>query len=576
LSSDDVQLTLDFEAQLFIVGAGVRDTALCKQVPGMFARKDSVTDAAVVWRCPATWYHANVLRRVFGARLTYGQDIAQWAAAELAAEQARLAIKDMPVGDDGPLYTYQKRGVNWMFGTSAILADDMGLGKTVQALTALEVTTDREFGDTRDAVVVSTNAMLFKWAEEARIWAPSWNPVVVTGTADKRRKLIESAPPHSLFIVGWGSLRTHTRVAGYGSVSLTPEERQPKDLNHRNIAFVIADESHKAKDPKAKQTRALWHLADHATAVYPLTGTPVQNAYLDLWSQLRLVAPIEFANRGAFQDRYVFGFETDYGFQPVGWRAENKDELFRFVDQYLLRRTKDEVGLDLPPKTYDRRLIELTTAQAKAYKAMKKEALAEFDGALLTAADPLTKAMRLSQIASAVPVVEDGKVVALEDPSNKLDALVEILDEGDGQLVVFAASKKLINLAEARLDKKKVSSVRITGDESPEVRGLHVQQFQEGLARVALCTFGAGSEGITLTAASTAVFLQRPWSLVQSRQAEDRIHRIGQKSESVVIIDLVSKGTVDVGVHQTLVVKGEVFESVTRDKARLRAMIEED
>lgn len=570
MSYEDVPLSLHFDSMSFVVGAGVRDTALCKQVPGMIARKTDVNEAGVTWLCPATWYHANVLRKVFGARLTYGQEIAQWAATEAAAEQQRLAIRNMPVAEGGKLYEYQKRGVNWMYGTSAILADDMGLGKTVQALTALDVATLEG-----DAVVVTTNAMLFKWAEEAKLWAPSWNPVVVHGSAEKRRKLIDQAPPRSLFVVGWATLRTHTRLSGYGSISLDAGDRDEKELNHRNVQYVVADESHKAKDPKAKQTRALWFLADHATYVYPLTGTPVQNAYLDLWSQLRLVRPVEFSNRGAFQDRYVFGFETDYGFQPVGWRAENKDELFRFVDQVLLRRTKDEVGLDLPPKTYDRRLIEMTTAQAKAYKTLKKEALAELNGELLTAADPLTKMMRLSQIASATPVVEDGKVIAMEKPSNKVDALLEILDEGPGQVVVFAASKKLINLVEDALDKKKVTSVRITGDESAEVRGLHVQQFQEGLARVALCTFGAGSEGITLTAASTAVFLQRPWSLVQSRQAEDRIHRIGQTASSVVIIDLVSKGTVDVGVHQTLVVKGEVFESVTRDKARLRALVEE-
>lgn len=557
----------------FVLDCGPRDTPLCKQVPGMRAGKVDVTLGEVEWTCPATWYHAIVLRNVFQDRLTYGEDVRQWAETQAHFERARLAIKDAPMSEGGRLYPYQKTGANWLWHRSSILADDMGLGKTVQALQALEATVTLSDGPLSDALVVTTNSMLFKWAEEAASWAPTWNPVVVTGSADKRRKLIESAPPGSLFIVGWATLRSHTRLSGYGSITLDPKERTEQELNRREIRVVIADEAHRAKDPKAKQTRALWYLADRATDVWTLTGTPVANEPIDLWSQLRLVMPVEFQSKSAFQDRYVFGFETDWGFQPVGWRMENKAELFRFVDQVMLRRTKEEAGLQLPPKTYERRVVELTASQARVYKALKKEGLAAINGELLTAADQLTLTGRLSQVASATPVIEDGQVVALDKPSNKVDALLEILDEGSGQVVVFAASKKLINLVEEALDKKKVTSVRITGDESAEVRGLHVQQFQEGLARVALCTFGAGSEGITLTAASTAVFLQRPWSLVQSRQAEDRIHRIGQSASRVLIIDVVSKGTVDVGVHRALVEKGETLESVTRDRDRLRELL---
>ena len=159
-----------------------------------------------------------------------------------------------------------------------------------------------------------------------------------------------------------------------------------------------------------------------------------------------------------------------------------------------------------------------------------------------------------------------------------MSALLEILAEGDGTepVVVFAQSRKLIDLVEQHLDKQKVTSVRITGAEGSERRALHVRQFQEGAVRVALCTFGAGSEGITLTKASMAVFLQRPWSLVQSRQAEDRIHRIGQSADRVLIIDLVSRGTVDAKVHEALVVKGEHLESVVRDRDRMAALLDGD
>lgn len=473
-----------------------------------------------------------------------------------------------------PLYDFQKVGVSFLATAGrAILADDMGTGKGPQSLSALRML-DLLHGDAFPALVVTTNSMKFKMAEEAGRWCPDKTVSVVDGTADKRRKQI--ATKADIYIVNWESLRTHSRLAGYGSISLSAADREPKDFNLCGIRTLIADEAHKAKDPKAQQTRALWAIASDAKYVFALTGTPVSNTPNDLWALLHLMDPLTWASRSAFQDRYVYGYQADWGFEPIGWRVDTKDELFRFVDQYMLRRSKAEVLTELPAKTYESRVIDLTPKQAKAYKEMRKEMMANIDGELLTTDNALVKLLRLSQIASATPVLQEGEVTALTDPSNKVSALLEILDETDEPIVVFAQSRKLIDLVEEHLDKKKVTSVRITGREGSELRALHVRQFQEGAVRVALCTFGAGSEGITLTRASTAVFLQRPWSLVQSRQAEDRIHRIGQDADKVLIIDLISKGTVDAKVHEALVVKGEHLESVVRDRDRMAAMLEGD
>lgn len=575
-------VTLTFkDSDHFKVDVGPRDTALCKQVPGMRATKNNVQAGEVEWSCPASLFHAVVLRSVFRDRLVYGPDVEAWGHTQRLREENRLSLKTAPVaGLDARLRPFQRVGVTWLLGGDSILADDMGLGKTIQALAALEDSrgaVHRPGFGVADALVVTTNSMKFKWAEEAAVWAPSWSGsvVVVDGSADKRRKQISSAPAGTLFIINWESLRIHSRLTGYGSISLTAAEKQPRDFNLRDIRVVIADEAHKAKDPKAQQSRALQAVSSNAV-VWALTGTPVSNTPNDLWALLHLMDPLTWASRSAFQDRYVYGYQADWGFEPIGWRVDTKDELFRFVDQYMLRRSKAEVLTELPAKTYETRVIDLTPKQAKAYKEMRKEMMANIDGELLTTDNALVKLLRLSQIASATPVLQDGEVTALTDPSNKVSALLEILDETDEPLVVFAQSRKLIDLVEEHLDKKKVSSVRITGREGSELRALHVRQFQEGAVRVALCTFGAGSEGITLTRASTAVFLQRPWSLVQSRQAEDRIHRIGQDADKVLIIDLVSRGTVDAKVHEALVVKGEHLESVVRDRDRMAAMLDGD
>ena len=174
------------------------------------------------------------------------------------------------------------------------------------------------------------------------------------------------------------------------------------------------------------------------------------------------------------------------------------------------------------------------------------------DGGVLMATDPLALMTRLSQIASATPIIQEDDVVGLVAPSNKVKAVLELLDEmGDKQLVVFAQSRKLIELLEESLQTKNISHMSITGAVSPEARAVNVSQFQSGQVRVALCTLGAGSEGINLFAADTACFMQRSYSYGMSQQAEARVHRIGQE-RPVTIIDLVSKGTLDEAVITAL------------------------
>jgi SNF2 family DNA or RNA helicase len=172
-----------------------------------------------------------------------------------------------------------------------------------------------------------------------------------------------------------------------------------------------------------------------------------------------------------------------------------------------------------------------------------------------------------------IEINEDGDVRMMA-PSTKVDALVDLLDDmGEEPLVVFAASRQLIDLAAQRLDKEKITYSMIVGNQSDAVRYGNETSFMDGTNRVILLTMGAGSEALTLTRASTTCFLQRSWSLVQNRQAEDRTHRPGQEAEKVLIIDLIAPGTVEEAQWSALQAKGEMLEEITRDRQAMLAAI---
>ena len=481
---------------------------------------------------------------------------------------------------DDRLYDYQTIGV-WMLleRQRMLLGDEMGTGKTVMALAAA-----RKVGGA--TLVVSPNSMKHRWAREAAVWFPEARTFVVHGTAKQKEAIIaeayeaHEAGESALVSTNWESLRTLSRVAGYGSQKLTDKEREAGPLNRIGWRTVIADEAHRAKDPNSKQTRALWAVAQGAQYRWALTGTPTLNTPGDLWAIGRFYDPESFGtSRHKWHNRYVAYIETNWGPKDIGLNMLKEPEFTSWFDMNFIRRTTSDV-LTLPPlrggllsedSVLDVRELELTAKQKSAYNKMVKDMIVAIDGGILVATDPLALLTRLSQIASATPVISsDGEVVALDAPSNKIDAVMEILDEmdEDRQVVVFAQSRKLIELLAGKLTAKGIESIQITGAVDPGVRDVYIQRFQAGEARVALATLAAGGTGIDLYAADTAVFMQRGYSFGDSLQAEARVYRNGQDAERVHIIDLVSRDTVDEVVIEVLQSKGEMAEQVLRDKAR--------
>jgi SNF2 family DNA or RNA helicase len=595
---------------------GYIEKDLVKAVPG--ARWGGQEDKNH-WYVPLAWTACKALRAVFGDKLEVGPQLAAWAAEQQRWMQPALKLRTALTQDDAleampgaihvslnklGLYPHQEVDVGFLaVSKRALLAHEMGCGKTPSAVSAMCIL-DRLGRDTLPALVVCPNSMKLTWSREIRRWFPEAEPVVLgrvlkkgtwkAASSAERCKQIAELPENGVLISNFEVLRRHTRLAPYGSVALnrckkcggqsevreTNCETHLRELNEVNFATVIIDEAHRMKDPKAKQTRAIWAAAPEANYRWALTGTPITNHPGDLWSILHLIAPEEWPARSRYVDRFaLISYNPFGGLDIVGVRPDTAEEFFAGVDPHFRRVTKAEVLKFLPPKVRESRYAEMSAKQAKAYTDMDDEMITKLeDGGVIIATNTLTEATRKLQFSSAYCTVNDANEIVLSEPSNKLDALEEILEDlGDKPVVVAALSRQLIALAGKRLEKRGISHAFIVGGLSDEERQAAIDRFQAGQVRVMLMTLQAGGVGITLTRADTMIFLQRSWSMVDNVQAEARIHRIGSEQHSVItVIDVIAPDTVEEDQIDAVHEKFARLEQITRDEDRIALAREMD
>lgn len=556
------------------VTSDIREKELIKLVPGSTWDKDSKS-----WVAPLSWATCVAFRGVFGQSLEVGPALTAWATDERIqrvdpALSIRTALEEPSLmEDEHRLFPFQRVGVRFLETAGrALLADDMGSGKTIQLIRTIE----RLGPYALPVLVVCPNSMKYTWKAEIEEWS-NLTAAVADGTAAQRRKAITSN--EDVIIINWESLRLHTRISGYGSIKLTDKEKEPKELNEIDWGTVVADEAHRAKDPKSKQTRALWAVSREAKHRFAATGTPIESNPAELWPIMNFIAPEDFPRKTKYIDRYCLtSFNHFGGMDIIGLKPETSAEFHTIVDPKMIRRPKDVILPQLPPKIETLRLVSFSGKQKTAYDDMAKSMLAELDsGEVVVALNPLSQFIRLSQFASAyaeLTMDSDGVTrVQLSSPSNKVDAFMEIVEEaGSEQIVGFAESKQLINLVADKLTATGIAHGLITGDQSVSERQAVMNQFQLGNLQVVLGT-SAAAEGITLTAAHILVFLQRFWSSIKNQQAADRIHRIGQESEKVEIITLATKGTVDEHREEVLEQKGVALQEILQDEEVRREML---
>lgn len=594
-----VSVELDDTNKHVVINAEWRFKELCKSLPG--AKWDTKLS---VWTVPLSWATCLALRSTFRTDLQIGPKLTDWATNELANRITPAnTLRDLETLEDpsnADLFPHQRAGVAFLkTARRALLADEPGLGKTAQAIRALKAF--QESGEQIfPALIVCPNTLKKNWKREFSKWWPDVNVQVIKGSAGQRRKQFEQ--PADVFVINWESLRGHSRLAGYGSVALSrcqecgghdekiSENRcevHKRELNNIDFQSVIADEIHRVKDPKSKSARALWAATGDADVRFALTGTPIANNVLDMWSILHWLSPEEWPSKTRWVDRMINTMLNAFGGMMVlGVKPHMEQEFYAAIHPRMRRMLKARVLPWLPEMMFERRDVEMSTKQKKAYDQMRDMMIAELEnGEAITAPSALTQTIRLLQFASSYAEMaaneNTGEIKAvLSDPSCKVDALMDDIKNGDfgnDSVAVCAVSRQLIELLSAALTKEDIQHGLITGAQDEDERQQAIDDFQSGKIKWILFTAQAGGVGVTLTAARRLIMLQRPWSLVDHKQALDRVHRIGSEiHDSIIVTDYVTEGTIEERVIQVLETKADNFEQIVRDKDKLLALLKED
>lgn len=517
------------------------------------------------------------------------------------AYQLRSVVSS-DVGEQS-LFPHQRADVQFLSkARRAFLFNGMGSGKSRSSAGTIQHL-HGEGEEVFPLLIVCPNSTKVSWSRDFEAQFPGRKITVIDGTATKRRKQFKEFKDDGgeVLIINWDALRHHSRLLAFGSTALkrctecggldetvktSACEAHSKELNEIEFKSVIGDEIHRISSASSKVSRAFKSATGDADIRIALSGTPINSSPDQIFSALNWLYPSAFPSKVRFIDRFCDTAQNQWGGSTVlGIKDSMRDEFFQILDPISRRMPKEVILPFLPPVTRVRRDVEMAAKQKKAYEQMKELMVAEYEnGEIVRAKSPLSKLLRLSQLASAygqvelrdVPdpnspipgVLRTEEIVTMSDPSAKLDAFMEDLEDfGDSSVVIFAHHKQFIHLLAKRLDKAGIEYGLITGDQDMYERQAYMDSFQNGHIKYILVTLQAGGTGITLTKADTMVFLQRSYSMIDNLQAEGRAHRIGsEQHENITIVDYVTKDTVDEAVIEAIETKKDNLEFILRDK----------
>jgi len=450
---------------------------------------------------------------------------------EINAKKQRLKsfkeIKNVAVPKEitAQLRPYQKEGLNWLHFLNemqwgGILADDMGLGKTLQILTFLQDVVKKDA--TPNLIVVPTT-LLFNWQKEIEKFAPKLKAYYHYGV--DRQQNTDKFNHYDLIFTTYGTLL-----------------RDIEWLHKFQFNYAILDESQAIKNPSSRRFKAVSLLQTKNRIA--MTGTPIENSTFDLYAQMSFVNPGFFINIKNFKDNYSDPIDKD-GDELVA------KELQKLINPFILRRTKEQVATELPPKVEDVIYCEMLPAQRKVYEAyrnqyrdkllkqIEKEGLAKSKFMVLEA---LT---RLRQICDS-PLLLNDESIAVKDSIKIQEIITHITDKtAQHKVLIFSQFTSMLALLKNELDLLGIPYEYLDGKSSTKKRQASVQNFQDNDdLRVFLISLKAGGTGLNLTAADYVYILDPWWNPAVENQAIDRIYRIGQ-NKKVFAYRMICKDTVE-------------------------------
>jgi superfamily II DNA or RNA helicase len=473
-----------------------------------------------------------------------------WRGGErLRAELERLRAHRQPAhepeGFRATLRGYQRDGLAWLgfladAGIGGILADDMGLGKTVQVLAHLLAEKRRGRLD-KPALVLAPTSLVANWHDEAQRFAPDLDVLVVHGP--ERHGLHEEIPQHDLVITTYPLLL-----------------RDRDALVAHTYSVLVLDEAQAIKNAKSQVAKVVREL--EARQRIAMTGTPLENHLGELWAEFDAVEP------GLLGDEKQF---TRFFRTPIEKHGdvERRERLNRRIAPLILRRRKEDVLSELPPKTEIVRRIELEGGQRELYETLRltqhervldevrRRGLPQSGIVVLDALLKLRQACcdpRLVKLEGAKGVTESAKLDYL------LDLLGSLVDEGR-RVLVFSQFAAMLALVAQALDERELAYQSLTGDTPGTHRAALVERFQAGEVPVFLISLKAGGVGLNLTAADTVIHYDPWWNPAVEAQATDRAHRIGQ-DKPVFVYKLICAGTVEEKIQALQQRKAELARAV--------------
>ena len=531
LSNGDI-MRLDEGARVLgelAAGLGVDAEALAQGALGLPAAKTLFVD--------------ELLRERSGVRLAGNADF-----RAIVRDFGTFANADIeaPASLAGVLRPYQLEGMRWLgtlerLGFGGILADDMGLGKTLQVIA--HILARREAGDAGRTLVVCPASLVYNWTRELARFAPQLRAVAAVGTKPQRMAAIGS-------VAGGGAEAPDVLVTSYDLM-----RRDVKAYADVRFRRVVLDEAQYIKTPSTQVAKAAKCL--QADVRFALTGTPVENRTLELWSIFDFLMPGLLGSREDFSKRYEGATEN----REAGAAAR----LRGMVGPFILRRLKADVLADLPEKSETVVYARMAGEQDKLYKAHQ-------DRLALQVAHELPQELRRTKLQVLAQLTRLRQIccdphLCFEDyagESAKLETCLELvrsaLDAGH-KILLFSQFTSMLGIISKRLHAEGVRHLTLTGSTSKPERARLVDAFQAGEAPVFLISLKAGGVGLNLTAADVVIHYDPWWNTAAQDQATDRAHRLGQ-TRAVSVFKLICQDTIEERIAQMQESKRELAESV--------------